>query len=138
LDEEGNLFQVTQAELQNGGFRHRANGQLELPDGLSSPLRARAFEGGRIVADCGGATPRVWVVSPQGQVEQAVDLDAPLEAAPVIVANRLVLPLPGRLKAVSLRPGLPAVDDFLPGFERGEDRVWRHLVGVDANAVVAA
>lgn len=138
LDEEGNLFQVTQTELQNGGFRHRANGQLELPEGMTAPLRARAFEGGRIVADCGGQTPRVWVVSPQGQVEQTIDLDAPLEAAPVIIAERLVLPLPGRLKAVSLRAGLPAVDDFLPGFERGEDRTWRHLINVDAKAAVAA
>ncbi len=136
LTEGGDLFFVDQRLLEQGGFKFRADAQLQLPESLQDPLRATQFADGRLAAYCGAPEPFLWTVTTQGQIEQKVPLEEPLEAAPILIGGNIVLPLPGRLRMIQ-RSGRRVGEDFLPIVETEGTRTWTSVQALSDNQMVA-
>ncbi|NOX53808.1 MAG: PQQ-binding-like beta-propeller repeat protein, partial [Planctomycetes bacterium] len=97
LTEEGYLFHVGRNELGRGGFRVRADAQIQYPEDLAEPVRAVVLPDGQIVVACGAPEPTLWLLNAQGQVRREIPLDEPLEADPIPLGRGLVLPFAGKL-----------------------------------------
>ena len=137
VGENGEVFRITGDEIERGGFKQKTFAQLPLPDALADPLRATPLGTERIAVYSGGSEPRLWVVNASGQIERRIGLDAPLEAAPVLLKAGIVLPLPGRLKLIGLRPGGTRVEDLPAPVGKTQKARWSFLAALDDNQLVA-
>jgi outer membrane protein assembly factor BamB len=89
---------------------------------------------GRLAIVAGDPEPRAWIIGPSGQIEGSPLLPAPPEADPVVIGDRLIVPMPGRLQAVRIS-SQPAVQDLL--LPTGEVHPWLHLLATGADRALA-
>jgi outer membrane protein assembly factor BamB/TolA-binding protein len=138
LGEAGEVFTVSPAAIDAGGFKRSAAASLDPAAGTRLPLRATALDDGRLAVDSAGPKPTLWLIGPGGQVDGSFGVDQPLEAGPVRLASGLVLPLPGRLRLTSATSGLAAGEDFVAPVERKKSARWFTLARVGENGLLAA
>jgi len=136
VTESGDVYLAPPGEIEQGGFKRTTTAQLKIPAPLDEPLRGTTLADGRIVVHCGGAEPQLWIVSPSGQVERQLSLQQPLEANPVLLAEGLVLPLPGRLRLIRSTSGKGA-EDYVAPVEKDQAAKWIHLQAIDDTDVAA-
>jgi hypothetical protein len=122
--------------LEQGGFKHEAAVALQVPNGVTEPLRITPLTDGRIAIDCGPPEPRVWLVNPLGQLQQTIEPDEPLEAGPAALRGGIVLPLPGRLQFVGNSGGAP-VKDFLAPVGQESKTKWASLITLNETDLLA-
>jgi hypothetical protein len=141
VGETGNVFRMTEADVERGGFILTEASKLRVAEDTTEPLRAAVLPDGRIAVACGLPEPQFWVVNTVGQTERRVPLDVPLESDPVALEEGFVLPLPGKLHFVRRTSGPPVRDLLLPvgaeGAAGAVPRAWRHVVAAGPDSVVA-
>lgn len=134
LTRSGDLFQVVDTSIDAGGFLFRAEGTLDLSEGLTEPLRATVLPGDQIAVVSGGTKPRMWFINQAGKAGQEFPLDGIPVADPVPIAGGAVVALPTKLKILGTASG--RVEDFLGTVEKGETPLWSTIVGLDENHVL--
>lgn len=133
----GHIYRLNASDLEQGGFMVETSAVLRLPDNLATPLAAVPLAGNRLGVHCGGDTPQMWIISPQGQVEKTITLTAPLEAQPVSLASGVVAAVPGRLQIVGRASGGGRGEDYVAPVEPNRTVVWKSLAAVDDDQMVA-
>ena len=100
------------------------------------------LEDGSLFAYAGGKEPRVWFVTPTGQLERGFDIPAALQTKPVAMHGGMVLPMEGRLRYIPIKPGGPRVDDYTqkvtvnpPKNQKAPQ--WMHLERLDDDQLIA-
>ena len=96
------------------GYRYRRDGAFDFSvDGWSGEVRHPVVQGGVVMFDCDGVTHRVdvlgasgrlWVQGPEGDVELVVEPRFP-EQAGEVVAGALLAPMPGKVVSVAVEVG---------------------------------
>ncbi|MCH7687189.1 MAG: PQQ-binding-like beta-propeller repeat protein [Planctomycetes bacterium] len=137
INEMGDLFRISEAQVQQGGFLHTTILQFPLPDNLTEPLHVTPLGDGRLGVYSGGATPTFWIVNPLGQIVRTVRLEKPLQTEPVVLGQGVILPLPGKLKMIGFSASGPAARDYIAPVGQGEEITWSQLVGVDETHLLA-
>ena len=137
VGESGDVFRVSAADLERGGFDLSLTPQLNLPEDLREPLRATTLADGKIVVSSAGSPPRLWIVNAARQIERRLDLEQPLQAHPVALRDGLVLPLPGRLRLWSTSGSGARVEDYVAPVEMDQQPAWSHLLAADQEHVLA-
>ncbi len=85
----------------------------------------------------GNPEPKLWIVNSQAQIEHRFDLEQPLEADPVLLGSRLVLPYPGFIKVVGVGEA-SAVEVFPADVEKDQRRKWTSLKSLDEAHMIVA
>lgn len=137
VNESGIVASFTESRLRQGGIEARLGTELELPNGLTTPLRVAAVGDGRLVAHCGSPEPMLWIINSEGQIESRLKLDAPLQTDPIRLGNGLVLPLPGRLRFARLSANESPVEDLLAPIEKGVEHQWKQLAALESDEFLA-
>jgi outer membrane protein assembly factor BamB/tetratricopeptide (TPR) repeat protein len=137
VGEAGEVFNVSLAAIDAGGFKRTAATSLDPAAGTRTPLRATPLADAHLAVDCGGPKPTVWLIGPGGQLDGSFHTDEPLEAGPVRLAAGLVLPLPGKLRLASASSGLAAGEDYLAPVENKKSVRWFAVCGVGQNGLIA-
>lgn len=119
----GDLYYVTPSRLARGGFDSQPVGQLPVPEGLAEPLAAARLDDGRLIVYCGGAEPRLWLPSGDGQPHEQ-KLTDPLQAPPVRLAGGLLLALPGRLRLTGRPASEQQIEDLPAPIGKEEPPRW--------------
>lgn len=135
VTEAGHVFRILPENLQKGGFFGDAV-RLPLSDELREPIHAVPYGQGQIAVTAGGDEPKLWLISRLGQVDAAYPLEAPLQAAPVPLGGRFLLPVAGRL-LLSTSPGQPPVEPFALPTDQAAGMQWRQVIGVDDQNAIA-
>lgn len=135
LTRSGDLFQISDSSIGAGGFLFRAEGTLELPEGLTDPLRATLLPDNRIAAVCGGDKPRLWIVNQAGKVGQEFPLSAAPVADPVPIAGGVVVALPTKLSVFGTSAA--RVEDFMGTVDKDTEVSWSSLLPQDENHIFA-
>lgn len=138
VGEAGEVFTVSPATIDKGGFKRSAAAAIDPAAETKTPLRATPLDDNRLTVDSGGPKPTLWIVTPGGQIESSFGLSAPLEAGPARLAAGLVLPLPGRLRIVSTASGLPDGQDYLAPVENKKAARWFAVARLGQNELLAA
>ncbi|MCA8994348.1 MAG: hypothetical protein KDA88_20385, partial [Planctomycetaceae bacterium] len=115
-------------------FYSTAASRLPVHEELVTPLAAAAVGGNRLAIVCGNPEPRCWIVGPSGQIEGSPQLPDVPEAAPVMIGDRLVVPMAGRLKAIKLSPQSTIQDFVLP---TGETHRWKDVKSSGSDRAIA-
>lgn len=131
----GDLFQVSDSSIEAGGFLFRAEGTLDLPEGLAAPLRAALLPDNQIAVVGGGDKPRLWIVNQAGKVGQEFPLDAAPVADPVPIAGGVAIALPTKLSIFGTKSA--RVEDFLGTVEKEARVSWSSLLPQDENHIFA-
>lgn len=137
VSETGDVLRVTAADVRAGGFGTSTTPALKLPADLTEPLRATTLADGRIAVHCGGAQPKLWLVSATGQIERSLDLPAPLETHPVVLPRGIVLPLPGRLRLIPVDSDEGTVEDYIAPLGQNPPAAWAWLGVIDDTQLLA-
>ncbi len=137
LTDAGNVFRITPAQLEAGGFQTTPTARLSLPGELTTPLIGAALGDSQIAVACGAPQPQVWIVNRLGQADRPVALPQPLEAPPIRLADRLLLPLSGRLHLLRANSGQTAVQDLALPQGAAETPAWRQVIAVDDVTAIA-
>lgn len=133
VNEAGHVFRIGERQLSEFDFQKEASVRLPLNPDLADPLIAAEISGERLAVACGNPEPRVWLINAAGQIEGSPRIPEPLQAPPVSLGTRVVLPLPGRLHVLRLS-GQSAVQDFL--LPSGMDDEWRSVLSVSDKQLV--
>ncbi|MBI1311788.1 PQQ-binding-like beta-propeller repeat protein [bacterium] len=134
LTKSGELFQVTEKDLEAGGFRFQPNGTLELPAELEEPLHAGLLPNQQMAVSMGGQSARLWIVNQAGKIGQDFPMEAGAVLDPVPVAGGAVVPLAAKLRVVGVPGSL--VEDYLGTIEQAEGVQWVALQPIDDNDVL--
>lgn len=129
----GDLFQVGDTSIDAGGFLFRAEGTLELPEGLTDPLRATLLPDNQIAVVGGGEKPKMWIINQAGKVGQEFPLSGVPVADPVPIAGGAVVALPTKLSVFGTKS--TRVEDFLGTVEKDAEVNWSSLLALDENHV---
>jgi outer membrane protein assembly factor BamB len=135
LTRSGDIFQISDSSIEAGGFLFRAEGTLELPEGLAAPLKATLLPDKRIAVVGGGDKPRLWIVNQAGKAGQEFPLDAAPVADPVPIAGGVVVALPTKLSVFGTQSA--RVEDFLGTVEKEAKVSWSSLLPHDENHIFA-
>ena len=138
VNESGDVFRISDADLQSGGFLSTTTVRLSLPEQLEQPLGAAQLPDGEIAVWCGDPQPQLWMVNRVGQTNRPRALPAALQCAPVPLGDRLVLPLAGKLNLLRVQSGQTPVQDYELPAGAEEPVRWRQLASVSDSALVAA
>ncbi|MBL8848870.1 MAG: PQQ-binding-like beta-propeller repeat protein [Planctomycetaceae bacterium] len=135
VTEAGHIFRTLPAHWQQGGFFGEAV-RLPLSDELREPIHAVPFGQGQLAVTAGGSEPKLWLISRLGQIDASYPLDAPLQAAPVPLGNRFLLPVAGKLQ-LSSGSGQPPVEAYSLPSDQAATIKWRQVLGIDEQNAVA-
>ncbi len=135
LTRSGDLFQISDSSIEAGGFLFRAEGTLDLPEGLIAPLRAARLPDNQMAVAAGGDKPKLWIVNQAGKVGQEFPLDAAPVADPVPIAGGAVVALPTKLSIFGTKSA--RVEDFLGTVDKEVKVSWSSLLPHDENHIFA-
>ncbi len=146
VNEDGHVYRLPKSAFADADkappFQQTPSVTLNLPPELDSPLGAMPLEDGSLFAYAGGKEPRVWFVTPAGQLQRGFDIPAALQTKPVAMHGGMVLPMEGRLRYIPVKPGGPRVDDYTrkvtvnpPKNQRPTE--WMHLERLDEDQLIA-
>jgi outer membrane protein assembly factor BamB len=139
VTEAGHPFRITDVQLQSTGFYVEGSvkvNPLPLNDDLDRPLLAAALGDGQVAVAAGDPEPKIWVINKNGQTDRSFTPSAPLQAAPAPLGSRLVFPVAGKLQ-VSSTAGQPPIQELALPSDQAETVVWRQVLAVDDNNVIA-
>lgn len=136
ITEAGHTFRVREKDWTAGGFLDEAADRVPIDDEVTDPIIAVGLDGGKAAIAIGGEEPMVRSVTQLAKLEGRFPLEAPLQAEPAVMGDRLILPVAGKLQA-SYGPGLPRIQDFALPSDQAETSGWRQVLPVDDETVVA-
>jgi outer membrane protein assembly factor BamB len=137
VGEAGDVFSVSQSELNAAGFKSTATAMVEPDPKTELPLRATRLFDGKIAVESLGPNPKLWLVGRGAQIAASFAIDKPLEAPPVEINAGLVLPLPGRLRLVSPASGVSDAEEQLAPLEGGKTARWKSVERISEKELVA-
>ena len=137
LIDSGDVFSVMPAKLKAGGIDNRPVTTLTLPPGLTTPLGAALLSNGRLAAWCGGPQAKLWQLNADGIVAHESKLPEPLEAAPILLSDGVLLPLPGKLRLIESPEFKGAVEDLMPPVNPKQPARWKGVLRLDAKQAIA-
>ncbi len=134
--EAGTIFQITRDQWSSGGLFPGAGERLALHQDLAEPLVAAAIGRGQIAVAAGGPEPKMWILNRLGKVDRFFPLTHSPQASPAPMAGRVLMPLAGRMKLVSITSGQSNVEEFTLPTEEVDSARWvaAHAVS-DTDAV---
>lgn len=136
VNELGEIFRVLPRDLDAGGFKKEFTTRVKTL-GTTNTLGAIQIGPEEIAVYTGDPEPELSIVNRLGQFDRRVKLDKPLETAPAAVKGGLVLPVSGRLKLSAPRSGSGLVRDYVAPVEQNETPVWKYVVALDDEQVIA-
>lgn len=137
LLDTGDVFSISAAKLEAGGFDSRPVATLALPAGLKNPLQGSVLANGRLAAWCDGTQPTLWQFNVDGVVARESKLPGQLEAAPILLSGGILLPLAGKLKLIEAPGFTSAVEDLMPPVNPNQAARWRSVVPIDEKQFIA-
>ena len=136
VTEAGNLFRLSRDDWGEGGVIDQAESLPLSADEVESPLLATPLPEGQIAIAVGEPSPRAWVVTRRGQIDRTYELDDPLQLPPVLFGDQLVLALPGRIQ-IARSSQQSRIQEFAVASDEVESTVWRQILAVDENNLIA-
>eukprot|EP00913_Durusdinium_trenchii_P028490 g26718.t1 len=137
VNENGHVFRVQPNEVADGGFLLKYAAVTNAQKAIQ-PFRAFPLGDGSIGVSVGAEEESsLWVINASAQIIRTIPIPAGLQTDPVVLPRGVVLPLPGRLKLVSLKPGQPRVEDFELTVAAGNQPKWKFLTRLGDQIVAA-
>jgi len=137
VTEAGDVFRISQGEMQRGGFKRSSIATLNVHESTSQPLRAVRLPDGRLAVAAGQPDPQLWVINSGGQFDLNAPIDEPPQADPILIEAGVVLPLPQRLRLIRTGGAGSPVEDYLPPRVSDAEVRWSFLIGGDTNELLA-
>ncbi len=144
ITDVGDIYTISGAEVNSGGFEEKPFRGLPLSETMSKPLIVAELATGQIAVHGQSQNqddetiPKLWLVNQSGQVAREYQLKGMLDTKPVMIESGVVLPYPGRLSVVpGIFGGLPRVDDYVPAASRERTLRWKHLVRLSGSDLIA-
>ncbi len=134
LTKSGEIFQITEKELEAGGFLYQPNADLELPLEMIEPLHAGVLPNQQMAVSMGGQNAKLFIVNQAGKVGQEFPMEAGAVLNPVPVAGGAVVPLAAKLRVAGVQGSL--VEDYLGTIEQADSVQWVALLPIDENHVL--
>ncbi|MCH9792054.1 MAG: PQQ-like beta-propeller repeat protein, partial [Planctomycetes bacterium] len=137
ITSDGDIFRIrnTDFEPDSSKFKEKTITQLKLPEGLSEPLKTSPLSEGKIAVYCGSPKPTLWVLNTFGQLEQTIDLKAPLDTMPVSLGDGIAIPFQKKIAVFRKGRGLNTVQEFvIPG---QDDIKWKQLIPTAKDQCIA-
>lgn len=137
VNENGHIFRVQPDELAAGGFILKYAAYTNAPK-ATEPFRAFPLTNGDIGIAVGAEDDsNFWIINSAAQIKRTIPIPAGLQADPVVLPRGVVLPLPGRLKMVSLRPGGGRVQDYELTVGQKDQPKWTYLTRLGEQIIAA-
>ncbi|MFH1300617.1 MAG: PQQ-binding-like beta-propeller repeat protein [Planctomycetota bacterium] len=139
ITSDGDVFRVrnTDFDPDASSFKEKTITQLKLPEGLTEPLKTTQLSDGKIAVYCGSPEPTLWVLNSFGQLEQTIELKAPLEAMPVLLGDGIALPFQKKISMFRKGYGLNTVQDFVLPDQNATDVKWKQLIATAKDQCIA-
>ena len=137
IGESGTVYSLGKNRMTQGGFDLKAGTDLELPPNITNPIRASLLLDQRLVVAAGGDTTQIFLLNANGQLTDKFKLDEFPETDPVLIDEGLVVPLPSRLKFLSLSAGKKGGQDLILPVGETPEHHWKHLVRIDGRELIA-
>jgi len=137
VNDSGDVFRLTSTELKSAKFKLNRSIELKMPEGLATPLKSTRLSDGRLAVYCGGDEPTLWIVNSIGQLEKKLKLEAPLDAAPVLLGKGIALPYPGKISLISISTTRAIAEDLLVKQGKEVTRRWKQLSAIDETQLIA-
>ncbi len=139
VNEAGQIVQLSQSRLRQGGIDLKAVTETDLPPELSSPIRVTRLHDGRLTVEVDSEMPAIFIVNSSGQIEHTLRLakNDDIQANPVLLDEGLVVSLKGKLKLIPLGAGKKSIQDWLAPRDDQPNREWRALVRLDGRELIA-
>lgn len=139
INESGHIFRIDPQQLANGKFQLKANDRIPT-NKLTEPFRVFPLGNGSLgVATEAGDDSSFRIVNSQAQISRTIPLQNGIQTDPILLKNGVILPLPGRLKFVSLTSGQPRVADYEMPVISNENQQpkWTYLVAFGDQIIAA-
>lgn len=137
VGESGTIYNIGKNRIGQGGIELKAGVDPELPPNVTRPLRATALPDRRMIVAAAGETKVLHLLNNSGQLTGRIPLPDMVEADPVLIDDGLVLPLPGRLKVISLSGDKKSTQDWIATVGETQRSQWTHLVRIDGRELIA-
>ncbi len=139
ITSDGDVFRVrnTDFDPDSSSFKEKTITQLKLPEGLTAPLKTTQLSDGKIAVYCGSPEPTLWLLNTFGQLEQTVELKAPLQAMPVLLGDGIALPFQNKISVFRKGHGLNSVQDFVLPDQNAADGTWKQLISTTKDQCIA-
>tara|TARA_R110002111_G_scaffold257026_1_gene324889 strand:- start:12576 stop:16232 length:3657 start_codon:yes stop_codon:yes gene_type:complete len=139
ITSDGDVFRLrnTDFDPDSSNFKEKTITQLKLPEGLTEPLQTTQLSDGKIAVYCGSPEPTLWVLNAFGQLEQTIQLKAPLQAMPVLLGDGIALPFQKNISVFRQGHGLNTVQDFVLPDQNAADIKWKQLISTAKDQCIA-
>ncbi|QDV51326.1 outer membrane protein assembly factor BamB family protein [Gimesia fumaroli] len=139
LTSDGDIFRLRDSDFaaDASSFIERTITQLKLPEGLTAPLKTTQFENGKIAVSCGLPEPTLWILNSFGQLEQTIELKAPLYTMPILLGDGIALPFEKKIAVFRKGRGLNTVQEFVLPENIAADAKWKQLIPVSKDQCIA-
>lgn len=136
---DGDVFRLRNNDFAADAspFIEKTITQLKLPEGLTAPLKTTQFSNGKIAVYCGSPEPTLWILNSFGQLEQTIELKAPLDTMPVLLGDDIALPFEKKIAVFRKGRGLDTVQEFVLPKNIAADATWRQLIPVSKDQCIA-
>ncbi|MEZ6068522.1 MAG: PQQ-binding-like beta-propeller repeat protein [Planctomycetaceae bacterium] len=135
-NEAGAMFRASTANWTGGGVQEEAGDRLPLHEELAEPLYATAIDKGAVAIAAGGPEPKLFVVNNVGRMDRSFALNAGPVADLGFLADRVLVPVQGKLKLVSVG-SQGAVEDFVLPTDQISDAKWSYVAVANETDAVA-
>lgn len=139
VSSDGDIFRLRDKDFSpdSSTFKQKPITQLKLPEGLTEPLKSKQLSDGRIAVYCGSPQPTLWVLNTFGQLEQTIDLKAPLDTMPALIGDGIALPFQNKIAVFRKGRGFKTVQEFaLPDNAKAKIK-WNQLISTAKDQCIA-
>ncbi|QDT43186.1 outer membrane biogenesis protein BamB [Gimesia alba] len=139
LTSDGDIFRLRNNDFapDAASFKERNITQLKLPESLTAPLKSTQFANGKIAVYCGLPEPTLWILNAFGQLEQTIELKAPLDTMPVFLGDGIALPFEKKIAVFRKGQGMNTVQEFILPENIAADAQWKQLVPISQDQCIA-
>jgi len=130
ITSDGDVFRLRNNDFEpdSSKFKEKTITQLKLPEGLTEPLKTTQLTDGKIAVYCGSPEPTLWILNTFGQLEQTIDLKAPLDSMPVLLGDGIAIPFQKKIAVFRKGRGLNTVQEFVIPDQADADVKWKQLI----------
>jgi len=139
ITSEGDVFRLRSNDFDpdSSNFKQRTITQLKLPDGLTESLKTTQLSDGKIAVYCGSPEPTLWILNQFGQLEQTIDLKAPLDAMPILLGDGIAIPFQKKIAVFRKGRGLDTVQEFVLPNQADADVKWKQVIPTAKDQCIA-